>query len=342
MADQKTYIVVGDGQMGLVLASLLGEVSPGSRVVLWGHVPEEIADLGATRRSPRLDGFELPAGVEVISDPDDARGCACECVVSAVPTQFLRGVWERFAGAFDASVPIVSVSKGVEIGTMLFPTRIILEAMGEETRSRPMVTLSGPTIASEMVGRRPTTMLSACADEGVARLVQRMFSSGWMRIYTTTDHLGVELAGASKNVIAIAAGIVDGMGLGFNAKSALLARGLAEMSRLGVAMGAQAETFFGIAGVGDLATTCFCPQGRNRSCGEGLGRGETLDEYLAGTISVVEGVPTTRAMLALAAEHGVDMPIARSVGDVLFEGVAPDEAIAGLMGRPLRSESVGS
>ncbi|MHC4977322.1 MAG: NAD(P)H-dependent glycerol-3-phosphate dehydrogenase [Planctomycetota bacterium] len=342
MADEIFYIVVGDGQMGLVLAQLLKEVTPGARVVLWGHVREEIEELNRTRRSPRLDGFELHPDIETIWEVERAAGIDFECCVSAVPTQFLRGVWERFAGVIEGGCPIVSVSKGVEIGTGMFPSRIIVDVLGDRAGAHQLVTLSGPTIATEMVVKRPTTMLSSCSDDAVAQRVQRMFSSPWTRIYTTTDHAGVELAGAVKNVIAIAAGIVDGMGLGYNAKSALLSRGLAEMARLGVALGAQAETFFGIAGVGDLATTCFCPHGRNRSCGEALGRGETLDDYLARTISVVEGVATTRAVLALADERGVEMPIARSVGAVLFEGLAVRDAIAALMERPLRAESIGS
>jgi glycerol-3-phosphate dehydrogenase (NAD(P)+) len=340
MPEKSSYIVVGDGQMGLVLASLLHEVHPDARVVLWGHVPSEIKELRATRRSPRLADYELPEAIEVVTDIGPCVDASLACVVSAVPTQFVRGVWETMRGVLPPSVPIVSVSKGVEIGTGLFPTSILAQSLDEAAGTREYVTLSGPTIATELAARKPATMLAACIDVATAQRVQQMFSSSWMRVYTTTDHAGVELAGAAKNVIALAAGIVDGMDLGFNAKSSLLSRGLAEVVRLGEALGARAETFFGIAGVGDLATTCFCPQGRNRSCGEALGRGQSLDDFLEHTIWVVEGVPTTRALLVLAREHNVEMPITEAVASVLFEGVSPGEAIATLMGRPLRSEVI--
>ena len=175
----------------------------------------------------------------------------------------------------------------------------------------------------------------ASADAALAERVQRTFALRWLRIYTNTDVVGVEIAGAAKNVVALAAGMVDGLGLGSNAKSALLARGLAEIVRLGSALGARPETFFGIAGVGDLATTCFSPEGRNRSCGEAIGSGEPLASYLARTNSVVEGVATSHALLALAQKHGVDMPIVRAVESILFHGKTPAEAIRDLIaGKP--------
>jgi hypothetical protein len=178
-------------------------------------------------------------------------------------------------------------------------------------------------------------------DGAIAERVQRTFALPWLRIYTNTDVVGVEIAGAAKNVVALAAGMVDGLGLGSNAKSALLARGLAEIVRLGSALGARPETFFGIAGVGDLATTCFSPEGRNRSCGEAIGSGEPLASYLARTNSVVEGVATSHALLALAQKHGVDMPIVRAVESILFHGKTPAEAIRDLMGREAGAERVG-
>jgi glycerol-3-phosphate dehydrogenase (NAD(P)+) len=184
-------------------------------------------------------------------------------------------------------------------------------------------------------------MVSAAADHALAERVQRTFAMPWLRIYTNGDVTGVEIAGAAKNVVALAAGMIDGLGLGSNAKSALLARGLAEIVRLGSALGAKPETFFGIAGVGDLATTCFSPEGRNRSCGEAIGRGEPLEAYLARTDSVVEGVATSRAIHALAARHAVDMPIVAAVESILFRGMTPAEAIRGLMGREARAERVG-
>jgi glycerol-3-phosphate dehydrogenase (NAD(P)+) len=200
--------------------------------------------------------------------------------------------------------------------------------------------LSGPTIATELVRRQPAVMVSSSSDETVATRMQELFDVPWLRIYTHGDPLGVELAGALKNVIAIAAGICDGMQLGDNAKSAMLARGLAEISRLGVAMGAELETFFGIAGVGDLATTCFSPHGRNRTCGERLGRGETVDTITETMGSVVEGVPTTKAVRLLAQEHGVEMPISNVMYSVLFEELSITDAIRVLMSRDLRAEQL--
>jgi glycerol-3-phosphate dehydrogenase (NAD(P)+) len=183
-------------------------------------------------------------------------------------------------------------------------------------------------------------MVSSSSDDGVASTIQDLFDVPWLRIYTHGDPLGVELAGALKNVIAVAAGICDGMKLGDNAKSAMLARGLAEIARLGVAMGAQLETFFGIAGVGDLATTCFSPYGRNRTCGERLGKGEKLDEITSSMGSVVEGVPTTKAVKVLSEQYDVDMPIAATMHEVLFGGLEIQDAIVALMSRDLRAEQL--
>jgi glycerol-3-phosphate dehydrogenase (NAD(P)+) len=203
-----------------------------------------------------------------------------------------------------------------------------------------MCVLSGPSIATELAQHKPATMVASSSDSTVAKSVQDLFDVPWLRIYSHDDPLGVELAGATKNVIALAAGMLDGLGIGVNAKSALLARGIAEIARLGAAMGAQVDTFFGVAGVGDLATTCFSPSGRNRSCGERLGRGESLDEVLASTTSVVEGVPTTKAVKRLAEEKGVEMPITAAVHAILFEGLSPTDAIRELMRREQKAERI--
>ena len=181
----------------------------------------------------------------------------------------------------------------------------------------------------------------ATDDGSFAEALQRLFNTSWLRVYTNDDLLGVELSGATKNVIAIAAGILDGLQAGINAKSALLARGLAEIARLGIAMGASRDTFFGVAGVGDLATTCFSPEGRNRSFGEALGKGKTMDEYMHKSKFVVEGIATSRAVVALAAKYRTEMPITQAVHSVLFDGVDPLDAITGLMNRELKSEQIG-
>ena len=245
-----------------------------------------------------------------------------------------------------APVPIVGlllVAGAIKITTTLQPQGAIanvIEALAAEG-GRPLCALSGPTIGAELAKRLPATMVAAAVSDDVSHLVQDMFSVGWLRVYRHNDLIGVELAGATKNVIALAAGMIDGMEVGYNAKSALLARGLAEIARLGAAMGARVDTFFGVAGVGDLATTCFSPLGRNRSCGERIGRGENLDEILSSTVSVVEGVPTTRSVVELAKLHNVEMPITAAVNAILFDGLDPHEAITSLMKREPKAEWIG-
>jgi glycerol-3-phosphate dehydrogenase (NAD(P)+) len=334
--------ILGIGQMGLVCAGILSATQPSGEVVLWGHSDEEAGELLQTRESARLPGFRLPERVRVaFGDADALDGAGL--IVSAVPVQYTRGVWERLRKHVGPQAAVLSVSKGIENGTLLRPTQIIAEALEDhpDRAARRLGVLSGPTIASELARFLPATMIAASEDEAFAARVQRMFTTSWLRIYTNPDVLGVEIAGATKNVIAIAAGILDGLAAGYNAKSALLARGAAEIARLGTAMGASQETFFGIAGVGDLATTCFSPEGRNRSCGEALGRGAKLEDYLKQSRSVVEGVATTRSVMDLAKKYRVEMPITSAVHAVLFEGVDPIEAIAKLMARELKGERVG-
>jgi glycerol-3-phosphate dehydrogenase (NAD(P)+) len=333
--------IVGSGQMGLVLAESLA--CRGVPVRLWGRDPQAAAELSRSRKSPRrLPGFTLPHAVEVTGD-DAALFDGATLGVSAVPTQFIRTTWQRLRPVFPDGVPLVSVSKGIENRTLLRPTEVIASATGDDPARprRQMCALSGPTIAAELARHLPATMVAASHSESLCRLVQKLLGSAWLRVYRHDDVVGVEVAGASKNVIAIAAGMVDGLQLGFNAKSALLTRGLAEIARLGAVMGARVDTFFGVAGVGDLATTCFCPQGRNRTCGERLGRGEKLEAILAAMPSVVEGVPTTRSLFQLASERGVEMPITAAVHGIIFGGLAPRDAIAALMGREPKAETVG-
>ena len=343
--------ILGVGQMGLVCAGVLGQGGcPGQgapEVTMWSHALDEAGELTQTRRSPRLPNFELADSVRVTADLGRAVQGA-DLIVSAIPVQFTRSVWEQFAAGHGlrAALPpgagVVSVAKGIENRTLLRPTQVIADALKDDpdSRPRPLAVLSGPTIASELARGLPATMIAASDDRAFAELVQRLFSTPTLRIYTHEDVLGVELAGALKNVIAIAAGVLDGLSAGYNAKSALLARGLAEITRLGVAMGAASDTFFGLAGVGDLATTCFSPEGRNRSCGEALGRGVALETYLKGRQSVVEGVATTRSVMDLAAKYKVEMPIVSAVHAVLFEGVDPIDAIGRLMARSQKAERV--
>lgn len=338
--------------MGLVSAAILsgthhrGDASkrPAFEVMLWGHNLDEAGELTQTRRSRKLAGFELPPNVRVTSDLARALDGA-QMVVSAVPVQFKREVWDQAlrTRALGVHTSVISVGKGIENGTLLRPTQIIADTLRDnpDARSRAIGVLSGPTIAPELARGLPATMVAASDAPGFAHTIQQAFSTSYLRVYTHEDVLGVELAGAIKNVVAIAAGIIDGLQAGNNAKSALLARGLAEITRLGTAMGASTDTFFGIAGVGDLATSCFSPEGRNRTLGEALGRGEKLDEYLRRSPYVVEGVATTRSVVDLAEKFRVDMPIIQAVHAVLFEGLDPIDGIGRLMSREQKAERVG-
>lgn len=340
--------------MGLVCAGILSTPPAGGsgsgvrvgRILLWGHSEDEAGRLAQTRKSPRLEGFALPPDVQVCYRDTSALGEA-DLVVSAIPVQYMRGVWEQLAGTISRTASVVSVAKGIENDTLLRPTQIIQDVLRKQGRDDPdgrprkIGCLSGPTIATELARCLPAAMIAASDDAEFARQVQRLFATSWLRVYTNPDVLGVELAGATKNVIAIAAGIVDGLQAGNNAKSALLARGLAEIARLGISMGASPETFFGVAGLGDLATTCFSPEGRNRSCGEHLGKGGLLDEYLAGSPYVVEGVATARSVVDLAKKYRVEMPLVQAVHAVLFEGLDPIDAIGQLMSREQKAERVG-
>lgn len=365
--------ILGVGQMGLVCANLLTDPdrawSPGglgyggdggptaaagragpaapppvapASVTLWAHSADEAGRLAQTRRSDRLEGFVLNDAVRVSMRDREAVEKA-DLIVSAIPVQYSRAVWERLGGYIPPGAQVVSVAKGIENGTLLRPTQVIAEVLDDDADAPPrgLATLSGPTIAPELARCLPATMVAAADDEALRCRVQELFSTRWLRVYTSADLVGVELAGAIKNVIAIAAGILDGLQAGNNAKSALLARGVAELARLGTAMGASPDTFFGIAGVGDLATSCFSPEGRNRSCGEALGRGARLEDYLATQRHVVEGIATARSVADLARKYRVEMPIAAAVHSVLFEGLDPIQAIGRLMTRHPKPERVG-
>mgnify|MGYP001351865476 CR=1 FL=1 len=327
--------ILGDGQMGLVLADALHE--RGIEVIVWGPFKDHVKSLASSRVSPRLPSMQLPKSILVMSDKEAALSEA-DCVVNAIPTQFVRGVWQEVKPFLEDRVPIGCVAKGIEIETLMLPTQIIEECVGDQHST---CVLSGPTIASELVLRKPAALVSSSSAPETASYFQDLFDVSWLRLYTHHDPLGVELAGALKNVIAIAAGICDGMSLGDNAKSAMLSRGLAEISRLGVAMGAQLETFFGVAGVGDLATTCFSPYGRNRTCGERLGRGESLFDIESSMGSVVEGVATTKAVRTLATTYGIDMPISEMMYQVLYHALPLNDAIYSLMSRDQKEEHLG-
>ncbi len=325
--------VIGTGGMGTIMSQILA--SNGLHVALLARTDERVQQLIVQRENRRhLPGLRLNERVSFTADPRAALANT-ELIVSAVPCQYLRAVWDRCVDFIPPQVPICSVTKGLEIESTLRPSEILAEFLP----SQPVAALSGPSIAPEMARCLPTTVVVACADLSVAEQIQAVLTTSWFRVYTNRDVLGVELAGAVKNVIALAAGTLDGLRAGNNAKAALLTRGLVEITRLGVAMGAQPDTFVGLAGVGDLVTTCVSPLGRNRSAGEAIGRGKAVDDVLRESDAVIEGIPTTRAVLALARRLRVEMPITQAVGEVLFERKTPLEAISDLMNRPLKPES---
>lgn len=329
--------IVGDGAMATVCSILLTQ--GGHRVTMWGAFEESIEQLLQDREQRRLlPGVKVPASVRLTANDADCFRDAT-LILSAVPTQFMRSAWKRLSRHVPPKVPIVSVAKGIENATLLRPTQVIKDALcGALVSDRPLATLSGPNIAGELARYLPATAVAASDDAALAERVQSTMSTQWFRVYTNTDVIGVELAGATKNIVAIAAGIIDGLGAGNNAKAALVTRGLVEITRLGVAMGARAETFIGLAGLGDLITTCVSPEGRNRTVGERVGKGQKLAEILGGMDSVAEGVPTTRAVMELARRNRVEMPITEAVHAVLFEEKDALNALSDLMTREPKPE----
>jgi glycerol-3-phosphate dehydrogenase (NAD(P)+) len=339
----ETVAIIGDGAMATVCSILFTQ--GGHRVTMWGAFERSIERLLQNREQSRLlPGVRVPGDVHLTANDTEAFGThhqPATMILSAVPTQYMRSVWTRLKPHLPRDVPIVSVAKGVENTTLMRPTQLIADvlqhALGQ--RCNELAVLSGPNIAAELAQYLPATAVAAAADESLARRIQSAISTQWFRVYTNTDVLGVELAGATKNVIAIAAGMLDGLGAGNNAKAALVTRGLVEITRLAVSMGAQPGTFQGLAGLGDLITTCVSPEGRNRTVGEQLGKGRRLDDVLSTMNSVAEGVATTRAVRELSKRYAVEMPITEQVYQVLFENKDAIHALADLMTRDPRPET---
>jgi len=326
-------VVIGDGGWGTTLAILL--VKNGVRTALWSAFPEHVEELKRLRENRRyLPGIKIPEQLVISADPFEVALDA-DLAVSVVPTQFLRRVAETFEDALGGHVPVVSATKGIEIETFKTPSGILSEVLGQ----RPIAVLSGPSHAEEVAIGLPASVVVASSDEQLARDAQATLSSDTFRIYTHRDPKGAELAGALKNVIALAAGISDGLELGDNAKAALITRGIVEMARFGQAHGARPDTFFGLAGIGDLATTCYSRHSRNRHVGEQIGRGKKLEQILSEMQMVAEGVWTTRALFGPESEaRGIPMPIAEQVHAVLFENRDPRRAVSELMTRELAGE----
>jgi glycerol-3-phosphate dehydrogenase (NAD(P)+) len=309
----------------------------GADVTLWDRDAAAVEAIARGDCPPRLPGLRLPSAVRACHQVSDALAGAL-MVVSAVPTQSVRAAWAELARHIPPGTTLISTAKGFELGTLLRPSQVMRETLEAAGASCPVVAMSGPAIAPEMVRGLPTAMVAASADDGAAARTCAALASGTLRLYPSADIAGVETAGAAKNVIALAAGMLDGMGLGTNAKATLLARGIAEIARLGLALGGKSDTFWGVAGIGDLATTCFSADGRNRAFGERLGSGMSITEAKAASGATVEGIDTCTALMALRERHDVEMPICEAVHSVLSGAQSPRDALAGLMRRSARQE----
>jgi len=327
-----SYIaVIGAGSWGTTLASLL--VEKGYDVTLWAReaeIADEITAKGTN--SLYLPEVILPSGLKATSSIEEAVRNS-RYILNVVPTQFARSVFQEAVNYLSNDAVVVSASKGIEQGTLLTVSDILHEVTGKEVAA-----LSGPSFAKEVIRKLPTAVTLAAADVDTGILLQEIFNSAYFRVYTHHDVIGVELGGALKNVVAIASGICDGLGLGHSARAALITRGLVEITRLGRAMGADPMTFSGLSGLGDLVLTCTGPLSRNYSVGVNLGKGMKLREILSSTRSVAEGVATSLSAFELAREKGVEMPIIEQVYEVLYQGNDPETAVLSLMNRALKSE----
>jgi glycerol-3-phosphate dehydrogenase (NAD(P)+) len=337
MVEKLNIAVLGAGSWGTTLGILLDE--NGHRVTLWEVFPDQVEALLRDRENKKfLPGIPIPASVGVTGDIEEALDGA-GMVLFVVPTHTMREVAGKVVAAatFNADAVIVNASKGIEETSL----KRMSEVLAEELPTRPerICSLMGPSHAEEVSRRMPTSVVVAGVDTPTIETVQRVFSRPYFRVYTNPDIVGVEIGVALKNCIAIAAGVCDGLSYGDNTKAALVTRGLAEIARLGAAMGARRDTFAGLAGVGDLVVTCLSRHSRNRFVGEKIGQGERLDQVLSKMVMVAEGVRTTRAAVELGRKYGVELPIIESVHQLLFEDRDPREAIVELMTRPLRQEN---
>jgi glycerol-3-phosphate dehydrogenase (NAD(P)+) len=329
--------VFGSGSWGTAFSLILADA--GSEVALWGRRSELTEAINAKHENPDyLPGIELPRTIAATADAEGAAKGA-ELIVLAVPSQELRSNLTAWAPLLPEDGVVLSLSKGVELGTTKRMSEVVLEVTGLPPAR--VAVLSGPNLAGEIAQRQPAASVIACADEEVAARVQALCHTPYFRPYTNTDVVGTELGGAVKNVIAIAVGMADGMGFGDNAKASLITRGLAETARLGAAFGADPYTFSGLAGLGDLVATCSSPLSRNRTFGEKLGRGQSVAEIVASTRQVAEGVESCESILQLARDHGVDVPIVEHVVAVVHEGVPPREVLRSLMSRAAKPERWG-
>jgi glycerol-3-phosphate dehydrogenase (NAD(P)+) len=337
LTEDPRVAVVGAGSWGTAFATIPAE--KGVETILWARRGELADEITARHRNPDyLPDFELPASLGATHDVGKAVEGA-DVVVMAVPSHAFREVFRGAASHLGEGVPVVSLTKGIEQGSL----KRMTEVMAEEASLSParLAVVSGPNLAKEVMRRMPSASVVACADQATAEALQSLFMAPFFRVYTNPDLVGCELSGAMKNVIAIAAGIADGLGFGDNSRASLITRGLAEVARLGVKLGADPLTFAGLAGMGDLVATCISKLSRNRGVGEELGRGRSLDAIVADTRMVAEGVKTSRAVGALGQREGVDLPLAEHVVKVLYEGVSPGDMVLSLMLRSAKPELHG-
>ena len=329
-----TVAVMGAGSWGTAFAMVLADA--GGEVTLWAKQPRLAVAIDTTHENPVYHpGLALPASVRASADAATVLAGA-HLVVLAVPAQALRGLLTGWRDLLPPSAVLVSLIKGIELGTLQRMSQVVLQGAGVD--SGRVAVVSGPNLAGEIMHRQPAATVVACTDSGTARRVQQACLTPYFRPYTNPDVVGTELGGAVKNVIALANGVAAGLGFGENAQASLITRGLAEMTRLGVALGADPLTFSGLAGIGDLIATCTSSLSRNRTFGVNLGRGMTPDEATAALSQTCEGVKSCRPILSLAVSHGVDMPIVDAVVQAVHEGLSPQDMARALMTRDAKAE----
>jgi len=326
--------VFGTGSWGTAYAAVLAD--GGTPVTMWGRRQAMVDQINAGSNEDYLPGIALPPGITATADPAEAAAGA-DIVVLAVPSQTLRTNLAQWAHVLPRDAAVVSLMKGVELGTTKRMSEVIAEAGGVEPGR--IVVVSGPNLAKEIAQKQPAASVVACFDERVAEMVAEASNPPYFRPYTTTDVVGAELGGAVKNVIALAVGMAEGLGMGDNSKASIITRGLAETSRLGMKLGADPVTFSGLAGVGDLIATCMSPLSRNRTFGVNLGRGMSVEEVVAVTRQTAEGVKSCESILQLAHDHGVQVPIIEQVAAVVHDGRSPQEVVGALMLRALKNEA---
>jgi glycerol-3-phosphate dehydrogenase (NAD(P)+) len=329
--------VMGSGSWGTAFAAMC--VDAGEPTVLWAR-RDEVAEEVTSRNSNQdyLPDVELPTELTATTDPEEALDGA-DVVVLAVPSVGLAEQLEAWGASIERDATLTSLIKGVDVDTMRFGSQVIAETL--DCDPDRVVVVSGPNLAAECAARQPAATVAACGDAARAERVQTAVMAPYFRVYTNPDKAGVEVAGAVKNVIALATGMAHGMGYGDNTKAAVITRGLAEMARLGVRLGGEAMTFAGLAGVGDLVATCTSPKSRNRTVGERLGKGEELDDIIASMNMVAEGVKSSRAILGLARDEGVEMPITQGVVAVVAGEASPSDLVGELLSRSAKPEVYG-